>query len=242
MPKKVYYYGEKDLQGMKWVARTVDFGVGLSVIAAINEVYSAFGMLLDRPDIFRHAVKRLGNLAVTAASRREAYIKSNMKDKSFWSDYSDRVIDEAGTDITLFRVAIKTELDKAKFPDSNLYSFIECARVLLEMSITQFDCIMKQAKQRWGRDYKKDFLEYRIGEISGHWNKMCEELYKGYDIDLNSDYVTSMFNKMCKNFADGSYIDACMAEAHKKNPYFSSNVIDVKEERYGNRNQERRSS
>jgi len=228
MPKKIYYYGEKDLQGMRWTARTVDFGVSLSVIAAINELYSAHSMLLDRPDLFRQTAKRFGNLAVSAASRREVYIKSNMKDQSFWSDYSDRVIDVAESDITLFRVSIKSELDRVKFPDSDLYAFIECARVLLEMSITQFDCIMKKAKDRWGRDYKKDFLEYRIGEVSGHWNKMCEELYKGFDIDLNSEQVTCMFNKMCMKFAEGSYIDACMAEAHKKNPNFLGNAIDVK--------------
>ena len=228
MPKKIYYYGEKDLQGMRWTARTVDFGVSLSVIAAINELYSAHSMLLDRPDLFRQTAKRFGNLAVSAASRREVYIKSNMKDQSFWSDYSDRVIDVAESDITLFRVSIKSELDRVKFQDSDLYAFIECARVLLEMSITQFDCIMKKAKDRWGRDYKKDFLEYRIGEVSGHWNKMCEELYKGFDIDLNSEQVTCMFNKMCMKFAEGSYIDACMAEAHKKNPNFLGNAIDVK--------------
>ena len=237
MPKKVYYYGEKDLQGMRWTARTVDFGVGLSVIAAINELYSAQSLLLDRPDLFHYGVRRLGNLAVHAASRREVEIKCNMKDQSFWLDYSDRIIHEAKTDITLFRVAIKTELDKAHFPDSHLYSYIECARVLLEMSITQFDCIMEKAQQQWGRDYKKDFLEYRLGEESRYWNKMCEELYKGYDIDLNSEHVTSMFNKMCMKFADGAYIDACMAEARKKNPNFLSNVIDVKEERCGKRNQ-----
>lgn len=155
MAKKIYYEDEKDLEGLKWTAKVVDFGVGLSVIAAINEVYAASGYLRDCPDLYRFTVKHFCNLAVKSATLMENEIKNSMKSQSFWLDYSDKVIDEAEQDILLFRLSVKQELDNAKIKDSQLLSFVECARVMLDMSVKLFDGVMEASREKFGREYKK---------------------------------------------------------------------------------------
>ena len=147
MAKKVFYYSEKELECLKWVSRVVDFGVSLAVISAFNEMYSALYHLRTNKKIFRFTVKKHCNQAIEAALIREQELKSNMINKSFWLDYSDHIIDEAAPDIAKFRSAIKNELDKTALCSSELYSYVECARVLLEMSVKQYDGVMEECKE-----------------------------------------------------------------------------------------------
>lgn len=227
MAKKIYYEDEKDLEGLKWTAKVVDFGVGLSVIAAINEVYAASGYLRDHPDLYRFKVKHFCNLAVKSATLMENEIKNSMKSQSFWLDYSDKVIDEAEQDILLFRLSVKQELDNAKIKDSYLLSFVECARVMLDMSVKLFDGVMEASREKFGREYKKYFTEFRCGDVFGFWEKMCELLYKGKTVDLNTNNIKGLFDKMCDKFAGGEYIHACLEEAQRNNPEFEENDVRI---------------
>lgn len=228
MEKKLYYEDEQDLEGQKNTAQIVDFGVSLSVTAAINCVYYASGCIRERKDLYRQRVKQLCNLAVKSASQMEMRMKSVMRDKSYWLDYSDRVIDEAQDDITSFRRAIEKVLMDANFPDATLYSYIECARVLLDMSVKQFDCVMERAEEDYGHNYSGIFFEFRAGDVFGNWDKMCYELYDGFSIDLNTPEVMDAFDVVSRRFGRGEYVSACREEAHAKNPDFVENRIKVK--------------
>lgn len=228
MPKKrIYYNSERELEGLKWTAKVIDFGVGLSVIAALNDVYSAAAKLRDNKKLYRMEIKRFCNMAVKQAGIRECEIKKNMSHKAFWSDYSDKVIDEAETDITLFRIAIKQELDKCNIQNSDIISHVECARTLLEMSIVQFDAMIESAQHKCGRNYRNDFAEFRVSDVFASRSRMCDILYQGYSIDLNTENVIAMFDGMSKKFAEGEYIHACMEEAIRNNPDFIESQINV---------------
>jgi len=227
--KKIYYNTKQELEGLKWTAKVIDFGVGLTVMAALNEVYSAASILRDYKKLYRFEVKRLCNIAVEQADLRRNEIKSKMKHVGFWSDYSDRVVDEAEPDITAFRIAIKQELDNAKIPNSDIISRIECARALLETSIVQFDSMTETAKNKYGRNFRKDFVEYRATDVFSSWSKMSDLLYKSYKLDLNTKNVIGMFEKMGRKFEQGDYIQACMTEAIRNNPDFIDNAIKVVE-------------
>lgn len=233
MAKKVFYYSEKELECLKWVSRIVDFGVSLAVISAFNEMYSALYHLRTNKKIFRFTVKKHCNQAIEAALIREQELKSNMINKSFWLDYSDHIIDEAAPDIAKFRSAIKNELDKTALCSSELYSYVECARVLLEMSVKQYDGVMEECKKKFGRDFSSDFKEYRVGDIFLKWNRMCDLLYEGINIKTNTEETDEAFLNMQKKFADGSYIQSCMDEARRNNPDFMENTIIVKDETNG---------
>lgn len=230
MSKTVYYENEKDLQGLKWAAKTLDFGVGLELSATFNEMRSAYVMLMPRKDLFRHKVKMYARKAMDAIDHREAEIKETMIDKKFWYEYSDSVIDFAQTDITRFRISIKQVMDNVGFRDSELIANVETARVLAEMCIQQYDIVIEDGRKKFGKDYSASFPEYRITKIFHLWQLMCDELYKGVSIDLNTPETSAMFDIMCRKFANGDYIDSCLKEAQKTNPDFENAVIVREEE------------
>lgn len=225
--KKVYYNDKTDLEGLKWTARVVDFGVGLLVTAAVNEMHNTYALLVERRDILHGKVKRFCNNAFREARIRTSTIKDNMVNKQFWLDYSDRVIDEADNDITMFRIAIKQTLDNANAKDSEIISHAETTRTMLDLAVGQFDEIMKLSKERYGRDYSSVFSEYRLNAVLYWWTQMCDILCKGIKADMNNKNTTGLFDKMCDKFGSGAYIQACLQEAYKNNPDFIENSIAV---------------
>ena len=227
MNKRVVYYGEKDLEGLRWTARIMDFGIGLALVAAFNEIRSSYAFLRESK-VFRQGVKRDTNLVLRMVKAREAEIRSIMKSKSFWDDYSDTVIDEANNDVTLFRVAVKSVLDKGGFKESNLVSYMETARVLLEMTEQHFDAVIKDAKERYGRNYTKEFCCYDTEVIRRAWEKVTDAVYVGVPIDLNTDNVKAAFSRMDKKFAEGAYIQECLKVAMDSHPEFTENKVEVK--------------
>lgn len=229
MSKKVYYYNEHDLEGLKWIAKVMDFGVSLEVVSAFNEIRVSYIYLRERKDLFRHTIKQNCNNAMKALKIRETEIKSLMINKKFWDEYSDPIIDLANDDIEKFRKAIKQTLDDANYKDSEIISYVETARVLMDMSIKQWDTIIDEARRKYGRDYSQDFSEYRVTNVYNWWSIVCDELYKGVSIDLNNETIDSVFNEMCEKFAEGKYVEDCLKEAQKTNPDFI-NAIVVKEE------------
>lgn len=207
----------------------MDFGVSLEVVSAINEARNAGVLLQERKDLYRQTVKHNFNDAIKSMSLQESEIKYLMVNKKFWEEYSDPIIDLANTDITRFRIAIKQTLDDANYRDSELISHMETARVMMDMSIKQWDVIVEEARAKYGRDYSNEFMEYRLTKAYASWSKMCDVLYKGVSIDLNNDMIDGLFQEMCRKFAEGAYVDQCLKEAQKTNPDYE-NIIVVKEE------------
>jgi len=228
--RRVYYYGERDLEGLRHTAKIVDFGIGLSVMAAFNEMRSAYLYLIERSDIYRQKVKHDVNHAMTLMRRRECVIRSIMKDKSFWDDYSDKVVDAANDDVTLFRITIKSILDKHRYKESNIVSYMETARVLLEMSVQHFEAIMDYSRKTYGRDYTADFSDYYVADVRSAWERVSDMIYKGTPIDLNTTATKAAFDKMAMKFGNGEYIQECLDAATNNNPDFTENDIKIIEE------------
>lgn len=230
MGKKEYYYNKKDKECLLWIAKVLDFGVSLLVVSACNELRNAIVGLQARKDLYRNTVKQNANEALKASRIRERWILDNMVNKQFWEDYSGAVIDLANTDITRFKLAIKQTLDDARYMESNIISQIETARVLMDMSVKQWESVVEDAKNRYGRDFSKEFSEYNIKSVFLLWEKVCIILYKsGTSIDFNNPRVEGMFQEMCNKFAEGKYIDECLEAAKVNNPEFH-NAIVIKEE------------
>ena len=214
--KKILFHSEKEKEGIIWTAKVISYGVSLTLMSALNEVHSARAFLLDRPGLYRHMVKKYCNMACRQAVNIESTIRNMVNDKNFWLEYSDRVIDEAERDITLFRVAIKQVLDKAKVEDSDIISRAECARVLLDVAVKQFEGTLADAREKFGMDYRKYFVEYDATGVLAAWQNMCDCLYRdsnGTDVDLNTDGVISAFDSLSTKFANGVYIDSCLDNA-----------------------------
>lgn len=142
--KKVYYYGKKDLEGLKWTARVIEFGVSLEVAAAFNEMDVTTILLRDNDRLNQQLIKKFCNKANDKQRQKWAEIKRFMVNKKFFDDYSDNIIDAAKKDILLFRLAIKQKLDDARCPHAEMISHAESARCLLDMAVYQWDVCIEE--------------------------------------------------------------------------------------------------
>ena len=123
--KRVYYYSERDLELMKKVAKSIDFGVSLDIIAALNESSTAIYHLQREKDIYKREVKKMVGDIMREMSRTNQEVKKPMIHKGFFFEYSDTVIDVCSDDIAAFRISIEETLKENNFKYAELFSFIE---------------------------------------------------------------------------------------------------------------------
>lgn len=232
MKKRVTYSTDKQLEGIKYMAKIIDFGVSLTIATAFNELYTAHMMLRERKDLYKHEVKRFANEAVERAKMKRAQMISLMANRNFFDTYSDKVIDLSENDITLFRISLKQTLDKAKYPNSELISYIETARALLDASTLQFAEVAKATREDYGEyTWEKTFIEFDVSDVLKSWDRVCYLIYHSReDINLNTPESTQLFDGLCRKFADGVYVEACLEEAHEAEPEFVENKVILKEE------------
>lgn len=227
--KKVVYYTDRQFEGIEYAAKVIDFGVSLTVAVAValNELYTAHMMLRERKDLYRRDVKRLANIAIDKAKYCRGQMLSTMRSRKYFDAYSDKAIDLAENDVTMYRISIKQTLDDNGVEDSDLIAYIETARTVLDMARVQFDEECRHTKEEYADyDYALVFAEFNCSDVLNAWQKVCDILYaRESNIDLNTDKNLALFNAMAKKFADGVFVDECMREAHEVCPEFIENAI-----------------
>lgn len=223
--KRVYYYSERDLELMKKVAKSIDFGVSLDIIAALNESSSAIYYLQQDKDIYKREVKKMVGDIMKEMSRTNQEVKKPMIHKGFFFEYSDTVIDVCSDDIAAFRMSIEETLKDNNFKYAELFSYIEVARVMCEMSVKHFDTIIQDSIGKGSRNYTSEFSEFRIGGLLSKWEKLCSRLYGGCNINLNTEKSKDAFDKLADGFGSGKYVEPCLKVASEKYPEFKNTEI-----------------
>lgn len=244
MLKRVVYETDRELEGLEWLANVIDFSVSLTVFTSINELYTAHMMLRDRKDLYKHKVKLYANEACDAAKVKYGQELSLMTNRGYFDTYADKVVDLAADDITKFRISIKQTLDNNKYDNSELVSYIETARALLDAAKIHFQVVVETAAEDYSEDlpnmpkavhkmilkkkWTETFAEFNMERVLKSWEKVCNIVYinKG-DIDLNTKRSTELFDNLCRKFSNGDYVDACMKEANEQYPEFLENKIKV---------------
>lgn len=229
MQKNICCKTKIQYEGVRYMAKVIDFGVFLTVSSAFNEMYTAHMMLRDSP-LFKNEIKRLTNIAMSKMSLcKKTMISSTASDK-FFDLYTDNVIDLAEDDIALFRIAIKQAFDDEKFEYAELVSYLETARVMLEMASIQFDKVVGVTKDRFYEidthgipitfDYAKAFSEFDCKPILNAWTKVCDSLYatKVVISEKSAKRILSLYEHVGKKFAEGDYVQECMDNAIKEHP------------------------
>lgn len=223
--KRVYYYSERDLELMKKVAKSIDFGVSLDIIAALNESSTAIYHLQRDKDIYKREVKKMVGDIMREMSRINQEVKKPMIHKGFFFEYSDTVIDVCSDDIAAFRISIEETLKDNNFKYAELFSYIEVARVMCEMSVKHFDTIIRDSIDKGSRNYTNEFSEFRIGGLLSKWERLCSRLYEGCNIDLNTEKSKEAFDILSDSFGSGKYVEPCLKVASEKYPEFKNTEI-----------------
>lgn len=229
MSKKISYYTDKQLAGIRWTAKNASLSVSLTVASAFNELYTAHMMLRERPDIYRNQVKKFANEAINKARMKRVQMMNIICNRKFFDTYSDKVIDLAVQDITLFRIGLKQTMDDAGYPDSDFISYIETARVMLTAAAYHFSLIMEEARKRFGEyAYEEAFREFYVQDVQKSWDRVCDAIYGAVDnIDLNTTRNEQAFRVICDNFAQSKYVDECLMEAHAEQPEYVESLLAV---------------
>ena len=223
--KRVYYYSRNDLEWMKSVAKSIDFGVSLDIVEALNETRNAIFMLQQNKQFYRHKVKQLATDILKTMVRIEQGIKSPMIHKGFFFEYSDIVVDLCCDDIENFRHSIDSVMEKGGIIYHNLFSYIETGRTLCDLAVKHFDTIIDESKRKGSRDYTKEFSEFRIGSLYNKMENLCDLLFKGCKVDLNTRETKAAFEVIADKFASGKYVEPCLKNACEKYPEFKNTKI-----------------
>lgn len=218
MKKTIRNATPKTMGGIAWASYVMDYGVALLEIAAFNELYTAHMMLRERRDLYRQQAKKFANDTIELVKTKRRHMMSLMTDRTYYDTYTDKVIDLAENDITLFRISLKQTLDKAGHKDSDLISYIETARALLYASTIQFSEVMKDIRKEFDDNnnypWESTFWEFDCKDVLHAWERLCDVLYKNnMTINLNTPDSTTLFNNLCRKFAEGDYVEPCMKEA-----------------------------
>lgn len=232
MRKKLIYQTQAELDGIRYAAKTIDFGVSLSVTLALNELYTAHMMLRERRDVYRHGLKQSANDAIRRADLCKERMYSEMSSRKFFDVFSDRVIDEAEPDVAVFRLSLKQTLDANRYPDSCLVSNVETARALLDMAHGHFANTVRYARENYAPyNYAVAFSSFDCADVLTSWNKVCRVLYNSEsNINLNTEQSLAAFDIIERKLVDGVYLKPCMKEALKAFPEFKNDIL-VKNEK-----------
>lgn len=172
MPKKRVFYGsERQLEGLMLVAKSLDFGVSLTLASVYNEMLNAHLALRATPK-YKHQLKKALRHAESVAEQQRLAIMANMKKRDFYDAYSDAVIDCAKTDITLLRISMKQTLDDAKVEHSDALAWIEITHTLCSIAKIHYEGIVREATKKYGHNYHDEFSEFDPTNLLVAWTRV----------------------------------------------------------------------
>lgn len=217
--KKIIYQTPQQLEALKFIAKEMDFGVSLTVTAALNEFINFYILLRENKQYFRQRIKQLVNEIDKKVTIQRTNIMSEMKNKKFFFDYSDKVIDVADEHISLFRDSLKKHLNDGGCKDSELIAECEVTRLLFSIAVDHYDLTMEYSKEHFKCTLVHDFREFNLAPIKQRFEKLCDYLYATQSfIELNTEENENLYKIMCKGFLRGEYVNVCLENAKKENP------------------------
>lgn len=207
----------------------MEFGVSLSCTVAINELYIGHLALREDKDLFKREVKKIANDAIRRAEIKRGGIMAAMKDSVFYDTYSDMSIDLSEDLMTMLRINVKQELDRARHPKAKTMADVETSRVMLFLCKQQYDSVIDEAEKRWElpSSITRKWQEFDLKDVLDVWEKACDVIYKGKAVDLNTPSILSVVEKIGHAFGDGEYIERCLQAARQARPNFFNDIVRI---------------
>lgn len=220
----------------------VNIVLGATNTTAGKILYDAKNVLSENKKIWRHEIKHDMKAACKAYDDYEHLHIQNFGDRyQLFLDYLDSVEDEIQPHIDRLRIAIKQALDKYNEPDSDIKSYVETARVIVEYSCKIYDMLLKKAKEKSGIDFNNLMRPARLTATLNNIDKVATRVCKlnnVTDIDLNNDDNCRLAFRVIENkLTSEDFINRTGYEAITLNPesrkYVSDEDFNELEEKYG---------
>ena len=227
--KRVYYRSERELEGLRWTAKAIDFGVSVAIMAAFNQMLNAY-LVLTESKLLAHKARQFANRAYSKMTIRKRLILATMKDEKFYDSFAEASIDATCEDVGNFKQSLFNTLQNEGVPNAKALAEAETARVLLRSAHDHYVCILQRAVEKFGYSYAKHFTEYDALDVFLAWNTVCEDLYHQVSFNLNNENTDKWFGILQERLASGFYIEGSVKEALMENPDFANEIKIIEEQ------------
>lgn len=218
------------------------------VIGAVNtmagkSMFDAIERIKATP-LYRHKVKFELNTAARLYYKYEHMHMQNFGDRlQLFYDYLDQVEEDIQKHVNILRMSIKNVLDKYGQTGTELKSYVETARTLLDYACHLYDIQIDVAnKEVSGIDFDKWMNPARLTGVFRHFSAVSDMICRtegDVDINLNADKnITLAFEIIEKKLTSEDFLNKVAFEALALNPecrkYISEEDYKELEERYAN--------
>lgn len=208
------------------------------VVGSVNDIASRAIVdatsELRKSKYFKAEVKSGAEYSLKKFYEYEDKLKRPLSDRfKLYMDITDEVYSLLHNDMECLRLAFKTEMDKHNIEDANIVSHVELAYTLIGYSIFTFDNFFKNAKEKYGRNFKNAFLSGRLSSVMNGWEKVKRRFaFAIKDLDFNSSEICKDAMYVIESKLTGEAIfNTAGARALKLNPECMKNLSkeDLKE-------------
>ena len=212
----------------RWMIGNMQFNFPLSAIAAMNEMRNAAAMLMERPDIFRHTLKRCVKETLRKADTKKTLFLLYHDDAKAFDEFSDNIIDITEADVTKLRSLIHDGMEQAGVPDPELVAWVEAAHMLLHLAVQHYSAIVIRGNEKANADmltrgqhidYNRDFADFRMDGLLESWRRVAEIIDPAADV-LTHDDVLGQLKYIASQYAKGTYINQCI-DLMRHHPLFA---------------------
>lgn len=166
---------------------------------------------------YKHYIKYLAKECKVSMDVSESNLY-RILDKVFFEAYADKGNELYQKHIFIMRQSIKREIDKFGIVDSDLLSYVEVSRLMIDYSCKFFDKLMTELEKKYKIDYTSCFKAFRMSRALDNIEKLSVSINRllvpdSCKIDLNTEECIMAFNIIDKQINDKDNLIACILEA-----------------------------
>ncbi|MBR6141215.1 MAG: hypothetical protein IKQ37_05585 [Bacteroidaceae bacterium] len=220
--KKIILPGDTEQlrKACRWMIGNMLFNTPLSAFAALNEMKNAAALLIGRPDIFRHSLKRHVNEAIRKGDQKRALMMAYHNDRKTFDEFSDNIIDIMEEDVTNLRNHICDVFQQTGItPDAELIAWVETAHILLMIAVQHHISIIDRGNQKAGHNYTKEFRDFCMTDVLSAWQLVAEAIDPMPSI-LEEQSVIERIIDIAAKYGHGTYLKQCI-DLMRHHPLFA---------------------
>lgn len=193
---------------------------------------------------YKHDVKlNLNKCSKMYFDYEKRHLLNFENNKRLFLDYLDYVENNIQKDVDILRISIKSLLDKYIETESELKSYVETARTLLDLALHIYDVQIDAARKKAPTiDYNSYMYPARLTGVTKYFENAADVICKtdkDVIIDLNKDENCVLaFRAIQAKIMSEDFINQAGYEALKLNPENAAQVspedLKILEDKYGN--------
>lgn len=163
--------------------------------------------MLKKSKYYRHKIKKLAGDIKNERLRYEKFMRMIVGNKiDFFAEANDRFLETVSEPLTVLHYSIKSEFDKVKGVDSELFAYLEKARVLCDFSVAQYDLRMQEMCELDYRLRRYNLVYLRLTRLAFLMNTLMEQFTFDQFIEVNTKTCQDAMRVLARKLANAKTI------------------------------------